>query len=66
MMSWQRVALIGMGACTGPGLITLLAITFEGNVRFPLVVWWLIAAAGGFAGFKLYPTPPKSEVTVDH
>jgi hypothetical protein len=42
-----------MGACTIPGLLTLVAILGDGNVHLDKAVWVLLALGGGALGWCL-------------
>ena len=42
-----------MGACTPGGLFFLFALLTDSNVHFDEFVWFLMAGAGGFGGWRL-------------
>ena len=42
-----------MGACTIPGLLTLVAILGDGNIHLDKAIWLLLALGGGGVGWCL-------------
>ena len=42
-----------MGACTIPGLLTLVAILGDGNIRLDKAIWVVLALGGGGLGWCL-------------
>jgi len=51
--TWPRPVVAFMGACTIPGLLTLVAILGEGNIHLDKAVWVLLAIGGGVIGWCL-------------
>ena len=50
---WVTAVMIGMGACTPGGLLFLIALLTNANIHLETPVWYALAAAGGFGGWRL-------------
>jgi hypothetical protein len=50
---WITGLLIVMGACTPGGFLFLFALLSSSNIHFETPIWLVLAAAGGFGGWRL-------------